>query len=146
MSTNSTISLQHHNGSVRSIYCHWDGYPEHVGKILVENYDTIDKINALLDLGSLSSLGESTEKPEGHTFDHPVKGYCVAYGRDRGEEDEEAQNFTSLDEMLDYNPEQYNYVFKDQWYVVYDVSVDEETGDRSSVIEKVVDVLNRSEG
>ena len=146
MSTNSTISLQHHNGSVRSIYCHWDGYPEHVGKILVENYDTIGKIETLLDLGSLSSLGESARKPYSHTYDTPVLGYCVAYGRDRCEEDEEAQNFDSLDEMLDYNSEQYNYVFKDQWYVVYDVSVDEETGDHCSVIEKVVDVLNRSEG
>ncbi len=114
MSTRSTISLQNSDGSIRSIYCHFDGYISHNGKLLNEHYDTIDKINALLDLGSISSLHESTECPEGHTFDRPVKGYCNAYHRDRGE-DLVISTYKSRDDIYG---EEYNYLFVDgQWYV-----------------------------
>ena len=35
MSTRSRIGLQLANGSVLSVYCHWDGYPEFNGVKLV---------------------------------------------------------------------------------------------------------------
>ena len=86
MSTNSSITIKNTNGSTRSIYCHWDGYPDHVGKLLNEYYNSSEKVNALIDLGAISVLGESIECPAAHSFDSPVSGYTIAYHRDRGEE------------------------------------------------------------
>lgn len=56
MSTRSRIGIQNENGSVTSIYCHFDGYLEGVGKELVENYNSPDKINDLLSNGDMSSI------------------------------------------------------------------------------------------
>lgn len=69
------------------IYCHWDGYPSHNGKILFEHFTDQKKIDALIKLGNLSVLAPSIEKPAGHSFDKAVDGYTVFYGRDRGEND-----------------------------------------------------------
>ena len=83
MATRSNIGKRLPNGEIIAIYCHWDGYPEHNGKILVEHYKDEAKIDQLLALGALSVLG-----PEiGHKqdFNKPVQGWCLAYGRDRGE-------------------------------------------------------------
>ena len=58
MSTNSRIGYLREDGKVISIYCHWNGYTSYNGKILYKYYDTLDKVKKLIDLGSLSSLGE----------------------------------------------------------------------------------------
>ena len=126
MSTNSTISLQNADGTVRSIYCHWDGYPSYNGRILVNNYNTIEKVEALIALGDLSVLAESPELPEWHSFNNPIKGYCVAYGRDRGDSNTEAKVYESS-ELRRYDDSlktylwggfEYNYLFKNgEWYV-----------------------------
>lgn len=50
MSTRSTIGIKE-NGIIRSIYCHWDGYPENNGKILYEHYNSKEKVEELLRLG-----------------------------------------------------------------------------------------------
>lgn len=95
MSTRSTISIQTPKG-IRSIYCHFDGYLRHNGKILLENYDTPDKVNALIDLGDISSLGENLEK-------------TVAYHRDRGE----PLRINECSVAYDIDEQDYNYLFKD---------------------------------
>lgn len=87
MGTRSDIIVQKSDGTWKRIYCHWDGYLSHNGKILFENYTSQKEVEALVENGDMSSLGEKCSKPEGHTFDNPVKGYCVYYGRDRGEKD-----------------------------------------------------------
>ena len=38
MSTRSRIGILKNNGSIESIYCHLDGYPEWVGKKLYRYY------------------------------------------------------------------------------------------------------------
>lgn len=86
MATRSSITIKNSDGSKRSIYCHWDGYPDHVGKILNEHYNTTEKVNALIDLGAISVLAPSIECPEGHSFESPVRDYTIAYHRDRGDE------------------------------------------------------------
>lgn len=90
MATRSTISAKIGN-VVKSIYCHFDGYPDHNGKILFEHYNTQEKVKALLNLGDLSSLAPSVACPEGHSFEYKIPGYCVAYGRDRGEVNTQAK-------------------------------------------------------
>lgn len=85
MSTRSLIARKLPDGKYESIYCHWDGYPEHNGAILKEHYTASDKIDALFRLGNLSVLGE--EIGEEHNFDNHDVHVCTAYGRDRGERD-----------------------------------------------------------
>jgi hypothetical protein len=72
MATRSRIAIENQDGIVNSIYCHFDGYVEGVGKTLFNHYDQ-EKLEKLLELGDISSLGESTED-------------TVAYCRDRGED------------------------------------------------------------
>lgn len=45
----------------------------------------LELAEAVVKPGDMSSLDEKCSKPKGHTFDKPVKGYSIYYGRDRGE-------------------------------------------------------------
>jgi hypothetical protein len=56
MSTRSRIGLQLSDGSVISIYCHFDGYPEFNGVKLVEHFNSYEKSAELIDLGDISCL------------------------------------------------------------------------------------------
>lgn len=87
MSTNSRIGIIRSDGSVDSIYCHWDGYYEHNGLILFNEYQDLNKINSLIKLGAISYLGENVEPctDQNHSFKDPCDGVVIAYCRDRGE-------------------------------------------------------------
>lgn len=98
MATRSFIGKLNSDGSVNGIYCHFDGYPDHNGKILQDNYLDSVKVDALLALGSLSSLG--AEIGEKHDFNERTNAaFCKAYHRDRGEDFEENTVFPSIKEM-----------------------------------------------
>lgn len=114
MSTNATISVQVGN-KIHSIYNHWDGYPSHLGKTLLEHYNSQELAEKLVSFGDASAIYESCECPEGHSYSTPVEGYSIFYGRDRGETDVETQIFDSLDEI---NKQQYNYFWNGkEWSV-----------------------------
>jgi hypothetical protein len=113
MSTRANIGLLRSNGTVRMIYTHWDGYPRHHGPILLKNFYTVEKVNALLDLGDLSILDESIEKPVGHCYDRPADGHCVAYKRDRGEDGTDAKEVENESKALDLM-EEYLYLFDER--------------------------------
>jgi hypothetical protein len=84
MGTRARIGRINANGSITSIYTHWDGYPSHHLPILSQHYASDDRITALLALGSLSSL--APEIGEKHDFeDRSHANWCTAHGRDRGE-------------------------------------------------------------
>jgi hypothetical protein len=61
MGTRSTIALEFADGTVEQVYCHWDGYLEHNGKILAEHYMDPFKVKELLALGGFSSLEATVE-------------------------------------------------------------------------------------
>lgn len=94
MSTRSFIGKQHDDGIV-AVYCHYDGYPDGVGQMLAKHYQHEKKIDTLLSLGDMSSLAESIDCPEGHSFATPVDGYTVFYGRDRGDKNMGAKKYYS---------------------------------------------------
>lgn len=96
MGTRSDIIVERRDGKWARIYCHWDGYLEGNGKTLQEHYQDQRVVEALVKPGDMSSLHESCVKPPGHSFDKPVKGFCVYYGRDRGETDVDAKIGDSL--------------------------------------------------
>ena len=72
MSTRSNIGIVNGDGSVKAIYCHFDGYPAYVGRILLEHYNVVERIEELIDGGDMSSLKtnttwESTFKEDAYT-------------------------------------------------------------------------------
>ena len=99
MSTNSRIGIlipssdptsSIDSAQIRSIYCHWDGYPSHMGLVLHQNYGRKDLVNELLDKGDASLIdidGESKHymhSEGGHkadlmTVDHFIKHYLEEY-------------------------------------------------------------------
>lgn len=96
------------NNIVRCIKCHHDGYLKHVGWLLNDHYEDPKKIDQLLELGDLETLGKSNE-------------CCRAYSsRDKGED---YKNVKAQDVVFD-NLSQYamhtgvNYVYlydNEQW-------------------------------
>lgn len=96
MGTRSDIIVHRANGTWARIYCHWDGYLEHNGRILFDHYTSQADAELLVSQGNLSILAERCIRPEGHSFDKPVKGFCVYYGRDRGEKGQQAETGDSL--------------------------------------------------
>jgi len=127
MSTNSTITAKCSDGKFRSIYCHWDGYISHNGKILVESYTDQDRIDSLVALGSLSGLNKSTEKPEGHDFYNRVEGVCVAYHRDRDEPLRIGEGDTAEDAFNDnkFGIEEFNYLWDGNEWLLLQMKYDE---------------------
>ena len=73
MATRSRIAIENQDGSVTSVYCHWDGHIETNGVILNYHYRTKDKVEALIALGNLSALHRTIEDTE-------------AYHRDQGDD------------------------------------------------------------
>lgn len=83
MSIKSFIGLENERGEIRGIYCHWNGSPSYTGRILLENYTDKEKINSLLDLGDISSLGpEIGQKQDWNDFNYR---WTIAYHRDYDE-------------------------------------------------------------
>lgn len=61
MATRSLIGSVQPNGTIKTIYCHWDGFPGNNGKILLQAYNTPIKVEELIEDGDLSSLGWTWE-------------------------------------------------------------------------------------
>ena len=124
MATRSLIGKLNSDGTITNIYCHYDGYPEHNGVILQEHYYTPFKVDQLLALGNLSVLGELIGEKQ--SFDDRIPGSCLAYGRDRGESNQQAQvstreSFFSTDHGVDYLY-LYNNEFEWECYSAWDLS------------------------
>lgn len=126
MATRSRIAIEHKDGIVDSIYCHWDGYPENNGRLLHEHYLDREKVEALIALGDISFLAPNVEPdPDGdHTFTNPQDGVVVAYHRDRGEprKSRAASQCTSREKFLKGDIEEFGYLFtkNGEWVYVSD--------------------------
>lgn len=82
MSTRSLIGVNSNN--IRSVYCHFDGYPEHHMPILQECYQTQEKANLLIDQGGISILDRRIGEEQ--DFQKVDEETCLFYHRDRKEE------------------------------------------------------------
>ena len=100
MATRFTIGKQMQDGTVRSVYGHWDGYPAHAGYILQNHYTDDQKVNALLDLGDLSVIDKNIG--EAHPFEDRPDGCCTFYNRDRGEDGVSALVHANVEEWLGF--------------------------------------------
>lgn len=132
MATRSTIAMEYADGTVGQIYCHWDGYLSNNGKILLNSYNDRNKLDMLICLGDVSSLGN--EIGFKHPFDNPASygtpeydaykeqygNMTKFYGRDRGEEGTKAKYFKDFaDYEQNHQYEEYEYILRTDgvWYV-----------------------------
>lgn len=123
MATRSTIAIEHRDGTVSQIYCHWNGYPSNNGRILLESYSDRERLEQLMDLGDLSVLGADLGHKQ--NFDAPMKGWCLAYGRDRNEANCQARPFDDIEHFWrDGQTEEYNYVFRNGRWFTWDRDYD----------------------
>lgn len=106
MATRSTIALEYADGTVGQIYCHWDGYLDHNGKILQEHYTDAFKVRDLLDGGDTSTLSENVAD-------------CEFYTK-RGEELNPQRMYKDFQEYArECQREEYDYILRrdGKWYV-----------------------------
>lgn len=140
MSTRSAICIEDAPDKFRGIYCHFDGYPDHVGTTLADHYNSRDQAEALLALGDLSSLGErvAPDPGESHSYGKAVPDVTVAYHRDRGERLRPAAEGVSWKDMATEMGASYCYVWRDGagWFCA------EIFGD-DQVLIPIVDTLKR---
>ena len=128
MGTRSRIGVMH-GDKCKSIYGHWDGYLDHNGRILLENYDSA-KANHLVSLGDVSSLGPIIGQKHAFSqfdtgmsreeYDNLYGDMCLFYGRDRGEEGTEFKVDNSFEEFVERASgcgAEFYYIMKDGvWY------------------------------
>jgi len=117
MSTRSRIGIQTPQG-IKHIYCHWDGYPSYVGKILLEHYNSPALAAALIEQGNMSALRPLIG--EKHDFNKPNHDWCIFYARDRGDEGQEASTHKTERGFLNATERswgEYAYLYKgNQWH------------------------------
>ena len=116
MATHAQIGLLRPDGTIKSIFVWYNGYPGFTGRILKDDYKDENKINQLLDLGALLVLGRTT-KLNSKGANHPDAEdleceFCVPMKNAEG-----ADIFESEEDFLDDRID-YNYLFKDgEWLV-----------------------------
>ena len=119
MGTRSRIGVMH-GDNLKSVYCHWDGYLDHNGRILLNHYDS-SKANFLVALGDLSSLREEIGEKHDFADSGADNRQCTFYGRDRGEEGVGwlvHENFENFMEQCEAQGVEYYYIMRDGvWYV-----------------------------
>lgn len=133
MGTRSRIGIEMPDHTVVSVYCHWDGYVEHNGRILVEHYLNREDVEELIDGGGISSLRTrqtwdnfSSLRDENGEYICDDEGYMMyendrepqpLYYTERGEELD--IQHTSFDEFISGNlgGEEYAYLYdlNDNW-------------------------------
>ena len=122
MSTRARIGLQVGN-SIVSVYHHWDGYPQWLGRILNTHYTTKNQVIDLIDGGDMSTCW-TKERWTGKELAPYVKEIKEAekYGpqhyAQRGE-DCPPRLDESITEFIN-NGEEYGYIFKDGEWFCYD--------------------------
>lgn len=97
MATNAHIGYIENN-VITYIYLHSDGYPEHAGKVLHEEYNDLDKVKELVALGYLESIDN---------------GEVIAFHRDKGYafDDVSPRVASSLNDFIHGEYREFNYLF-----------------------------------
>ena len=105
MATRCYIGLEGLDGTVRYVYCHWDGYPSGTGKILQEDWNSYTLVYNMINKGNMSYLGRNLGDTE---------FYCKE--GDPNEEDEGAKYCKDVNAYSATAPDyliEYIYLFKD---------------------------------
>ena len=120
MGTRSRIGIELSDGSILSVYHHWDGYPEWLGRILNTHYKTKEKVEQLIDGGDMSSCWTKDTWTSDMSGCNRMQNeeYGPQYYKDRGEDcppylDESLEDYLS-------DGEEFAYLFTNGEWVCYD--------------------------
>jgi hypothetical protein len=117
MATRATITVRLNENIRLSVYSHFDGYPEHVGKLLKEHYNTKAKALELVSYGDISSLRAKIEPDNNlpQDFDNRQDDVTTFYGRDRGEKNVDCQILKNSEQVSE---EEFNYYLNNGKWIV----------------------------
>ena len=113
MSTRSRIGILLPDDSILSVYHHFDGYPEWLGVILKEHFNTYEKASELIDGGNMGCCYSDSEydAEPGDYID--VEPRATYYGGDK-EAPILSKNFDEFTRIDCW--QEFSYVFvKDRW-------------------------------
>ena len=117
MATRSRIGIQLADESILSVYHHWDGYPEWLGRILKTHYNGKSLASELIDGGDMSSCW-TDERWD----DTGVEGvYGPQYYSQRGEDTPPRLDSDLCEYLLPDNSEEYAYIFRDGEWLCYNM-------------------------
>lgn len=90
------IAVQN-DDEIKAIYAQYNGHFYHTGRILMAYYATLDKVNSLIDIGDVVTIGRYPIPPQPHTkkeisMDDDI---CIAANPD------DEQNVTVIAETMD---------------------------------------------
>ena len=115
MATRSRIGIELKDGSVLSVYHHWDGYPSWLGRILNTHYNTREKVAELIDGGDMSSCWTEDR----WNSETKVREYGPQYYSQRGEECPPRLDANKYDYLAEGEEYAYLYTLNGEW-VCYD--------------------------
>lgn len=113
MGTRGYIAKQVGPDAYLTIYSCIESYPEHTGKLLLENYGNPESVDKLVALGDIWRLEKSLDPNPSmqHDLEKKQDDVVLSFARDAGETDCQAEMMT-LDELDDINSSiQFVYVF-----------------------------------
>lgn len=123
MSTRARIGIELKNGSVLSVYHHWDGYPEWLGRILRTHYNTREKVSELIDGGDMSSCWTEDR----WNSETKAQEYGPQYYSQRGDDCPPRYDNDLSEYLLPNNGEEYHYLFtRNAEWVCYNMNTFEE--------------------
>ena len=113
MSTRARIGILLPDDSILSVYHHFDGYPEWLGVILKEHFNTYEKASELIDGGNMGCCYSDSEY-DAETGDYiDVEPRATYYGGDK-EAPILSKNFDEFTRIDCW--QEFSYVFvKDRW-------------------------------
>ena len=118
MATRSRIGIQLADESILSVYHHWDGYPEWLGRILKTHYNGKSLVSELIDGGDMSSCWT-----DDRWDDTGVVGvYGPQYYSQRGENTPPRLDADLCEYLLAINAEEYHYLFRNGEWICYEMN------------------------
>ena len=135
MATRSRIGIQLQDDSILSVYHHWDGYPEWLGRILNTHYNTKEKVAELIDGGDMSCAWTKDrwtgkKVAEYVTENVEVEEYGPQYYSQRGEDCPPRLDSNLIEYLNDMEEFAYVYTQNEEW-----VCFKEQYGDAPTKVE-----------
>jgi hypothetical protein len=116
MATRSRIGIQLADESILSVYHHWDGYPEWLGRILKTHYNGKSLASELIDGGDMSSCWTDSR------WDDSADGsYGPQYYSQRGQDCPPRLDADLAEYLLPGIGEEYHYLFRNGEWVCYNM-------------------------
>ena len=118
MATRGRIGIELSDGSILSVYHHWDSYPSWLGRILTTRYNSRSLAEELIDGGDMSSCWTDDRWDESG-----VKGvYGPQHYSQRGEDSPPRLDADLVEYLLPENGEEYHYLFRNGEWVCYNMN------------------------